>query len=218
LVCPGTAQKQPSSTSPSQSSSNPLPPVPFRRLTPSPARKESVEPAHSLSVGGAQIRGWGGLPASIGPQPLSPAPHCGPTQPLSIGPPSVAPPSVAPPSVTWFAVQTPLVQLWLAPHVTHAEPATGLLPQAPWFSEAGATQVPFEQQPAQFIALQLFPPTQTPPVQVPVPQLVQAAPGADVAPHCDAVSAAVGTQLVPAQQPVQLPGPHPVTQPPPWHD
>jgi hypothetical protein len=47
-------------------------------------------------------------------------------------------------------------------------------------------------------------------------QATQALPPAELTPQAAMLSAAGGMQVVPEQQPWQLPGPHPLTHEPPW--
>jgi hypothetical protein len=109
---------------------------------------------------------------------------------------------------------TPLWQLRPVPQAAQTAPPW---PHSELLSLATATQVVPEQQPEQLLELQLAVVVQTPPVQAcPAVQATQARPGKPL-PHCELVSLATGTQLFPAQQPVQLIGEHcapPVQVPP----
>ena len=108
---------------------------------------------------------------------------------------------------------TPLWQLSPVPQAAQTAPP---VPQAELLSFATAMQVVPEQHPEQLLELQVGV-TQTPLLQVcPVVQATQARPWKPL-PHCEVVSLATGTQLLPAQQPVQLSGEHcapPVQAPP----
>jgi hypothetical protein len=101
--------------------------------------------------------------------------------------------------------------------VPQAAQATPPVPHSELLSLLTAMQVVPEQQPEQLLGLQLVVLVQAPLTQVcPAVQAAQARPGKPL-PHCDVVSLATGTQLFPAQQPLQLIGEHcapPVQVPP----
>jgi hypothetical protein len=108
---------------------------------------------------------------------------------------------------------TPVWQLSPVPQAAQTAPP---VPQAELLSFATAMQVVPEQHPEQLLELQVGV-TQTPLVQLcPAVQATHARPWKPL-PHCEVVSFVTGTQLFPAQQPVQLSGEHcapPVQVPP----